>query len=121
MEDLTKHEIQYLIALSASEEAMLIEIIWEFKKWACEQEEVLENLSGLIKDNTILIYKHEGKEVLDLSREQSLNLVSEWIGLERRDHMLYLTDEGEKRWEVDDWGITTKRVRHLMFSNSGGN
>lgn len=121
MEKLSKQDIHYLIALTASEEGMLVEIIWEFNKWSCNKDEVLEIFSSLIKDNTMLVYRLENEESIDLSKEQSLSLVSKWSELDRKDHMLYLTEDGEKRWKTDDWGITTKRARHLMFNNDGVN
>lgn len=121
MEKLSTQDIHYLIALTASEEGMLIEVIWEFDKWNCNKEKVLEVLSSLVKDDTILIYRLENQETVDLSKECSLSLVSKWLNLDRKDHMLYLTEKGEKRWEIDDWGITTKRARQLMFKNGGFN
>jgi hypothetical protein len=119
MEKISEQDIQFLIALAASEEAMLVEIVWEFEKWECGNEVVLKLLSGLIEDETILIYRHEAGETFDYSKSESLSLVSDWSSLDRKDHMLYLTDKGGKRWEMDDWGITTKRARHLMFTNNG--
>ena len=50
---------------------------------------------------------------------ESLKVVSSWSDLNSRSYVLYMTDKGFELWENDDWGITTPRARHLMFSNSG--
>tara|TARA_B100000446_G_scaffold39961_1_gene35605 strand:+ start:7472 stop:7855 length:384 start_codon:yes stop_codon:yes gene_type:complete len=120
MESISHQDIHFLIALSASEESILQEIVWEFERWECQKEDVLVILNSLVKDGTVLLCKPiANSDFLDLTKEETLQAISTWDGLFRKDLMLFLTESGEKRWEVDDWGISTKRARHLMFSNSG--
>ena len=115
MEKLTTKDIHFLIALTASEEGMLVEIVREFDKWICDKEEVLNILSSFVKDDSILIYKLENEETIDLSKEQSLSRINKWSSLDCEDHMFYLTKKGERRWETEDWGISTQRAHRLMF------
>ena len=117
MESISEQDINYLIALTASEESKLIEIQWEFEKWDCDKEVVLALLKKLIADATILLSKPVGDTFNDLDKEQSLSVCETWKSLQRNDLILFFTNLGDDRWKTDDWGITTKRARHLMFSN----
>jgi hypothetical protein len=117
MESISEQDISYLIALTASEESKLIEIQWEFEKWECDKTLVLERLKQLIVDGTILLSKPVGDSFNDLNKEQSLLACAAWKSLQRNDLILFLTSYGNKRWETDDWSITTTRAKHLMFSN----
>ena len=115
----SKHDIYFLIALNASEESTLEEIVWESKKWKCEESLVLKVFRDLIQDGTVLLYELVDGECSDFPMEHCLKSVEVWAGLKRNDYMLFLTEAGEKRWEVDDWNITTKRAQELMFGGNG--
>ncbi len=117
MTSITKEEIQYLIALHASEESMLIEIVWGFSKWICNKDEVLKSLKELVEDNTILISQLNNGDFNDLNKLESLAILDSWEDLKKTNLILYLTESGEKRWEHDDWGISEKREKYL-FENS---
>ena len=117
MESISEQDISYLIALTASEESKLIEIQWEFEKWDCDKVFVLTLLKKLIVDGTILLSKTVSDKLNDLDKEQSLVVCATWESLQRNDLILFFTKSGNERWETDDWGITTKRAKHLMFSN----
>jgi len=119
MESISDQDIQYLIAVLASEESMLIDIVLEFEKWDCNDISVLCILKGLIEDDIILVSKYSGKEFEVLTKEDAVISVSSWDKLRCKDLMLYLTKYGESRWDHDDWGISTERAHHLMFSNNG--
>jgi hypothetical protein len=119
MESISIQDAVYLVALTASEESMLIEFEWEFDKWGCDKDSVLKIIRQLIEDNIIAFTKPVGNGFEDLSVNEALVLAGSWGGLHRKDIIVYLTPNGEKRWEVDDWGISTSRARHLLFSSSG--
>jgi hypothetical protein len=117
MEAISDQDISYLIALAASEESKLIEIQWEFAKWDCDKNIVLVLLRSLINDGTILLSKPDGEKFNDLDKEKALLVCATWDSLQRKDLILFLTSVGDERWEKDDWDITTKRAKHLMFNN----
>jgi len=119
MESISQQDIQFLVALMASEESILNEIVWEFEKWDCQKEDVLSIFKDLVQNGTILLYEPVGGDCSDLTKEEALEAIGTWNDLSRKDLFLFLTDSGEKRWEMDDWGISTERARHLMFSSSG--
>ena len=68
-----------------------------------------------IEAGNLLISKPTGESFSDLSIDLSVALVSNWKKLDTNDYILLLTNNGEKRWEQDDFGIATKRAQHLMF------
>lgn len=116
MESISHQDIHFLIALSASEGALLQEIIWEFERWKCQKEDVLVILKNLVKDGTVSLCKPiANSDFSDLTLEETLQAIATWDRLKRIDLMLFLTESGQNRWEIDDWGISTKRAHHLMF------
>ncbi|MGI1679261.1 MAG: hypothetical protein K6L75_11045 [Cellvibrionaceae bacterium] len=119
MESISSNDIQFLVALNASEESRLQELYYEFEKWSCDKVLVLDKLRELIQDGTMLISKPVNDTFSDLTEKQSLAAVQKWEQLNTTELMLYLTEAGFARWESDDWGISTKRARHLMYSNNG--
>lgn len=116
MESISKQDISYLIAVNASEQSRLNEIVIEFEKWECKQEDCLKILQDLICDGTIELTRPVGDSFEDLGKEKSLSKVKTWNMLKTCEFIMFLTEKGEKRWESDDWGITEKRARHLLFS-----
>ena len=117
MKSIIKKEIQYLIALHASEESMLIEIVSGFSKWICSKDEVLKSLKELVENNTILVSKLNNGEFNDFNKIKTLATLDTWENLKKTNLILYLTESGEKRWKHDDWGISEKRKQYL-FENS---
>ena len=118
MEPISKNDISYLVVVNASEESRLWELIQDFGKRGCKNEDVLEVVRGLINDGTVLLTKPRINDFEDLTVSESLTAISSWEKLETNDIALYLTEKGEERWETDDWGITSERAGHLMFSNN---
>ncbi|MBQ4852991.1 hypothetical protein [Pseudoalteromonas sp. MMG012] len=119
MEELASNELQFLVALLASEESEVNELKTEFDARGVEGEKVQVVLSGLISDGTIGVTKYQNEEFHDYEKNESLSLVKNWEDFVLTQLQIFLTDEGYKRWEIDDWGITTKRAVSLMFSNQG--
>ncbi|WP_444926779.1 hypothetical protein ACJJI4_01270 [Microbulbifer sp. TRSA002] len=119
MEIITEQDAFFLVALSASEESSLIELRWEFEKWDHSSIEVTTIIESLIKDGTILLSEREGESFSDYSVNDSLAIAVTWSKSESWNIILFLTEAGDQRWKTDDWGITTKRAKHLMFSNKG--
>lgn len=116
-ESISLNEIEFLLFTLASEESILVELHWEFEKWGCVKTDVIFSLSKNIEAGNLLISKPTGESFTDLSIDLSVALVSNWEKLDTNDYILLLTNNGEKRWEQDDFGIATKRAQHLMFSN----
>jgi len=119
MEHLDSSDIYFLVALLASEESNVNGLKTELEPWGCNQAQVLPILTNLISDGTIGITKSENDESIDFETKESLNLLSNWQEFIHSGYQIYLTDEGYKRWNTDDWGITTKQAQYLMFSNKG--
>ncbi|QPB83501.1 hypothetical protein CWC22_011080 [Pseudoalteromonas rubra] len=119
MEKLTSNELQFLVALLASEESAVNELKTEFDARGVKDMRVQAVLQGLISDGTVGLTKFQNEEYHDYSKRESLGLVENWASFVLSPLQLFLTDEGYKRWETDDWGMTTKRARSLMFSNPG--
>ena len=121
MENLDSNDISFLVALLASEESNVNGLKNELEPWGCNQNQVLPILTSLISDGTIGVTKSDNDEFIDFETKKSLNLLNNWQEFIHSEYQLYLTDEGYKRWDTDDWGITTKRAQYLMFSNKGSN
>ncbi|MBY5991740.1 hypothetical protein [Ferrimonas balearica] len=119
MEKLTSNDTHFLVALLASEEAPVLELRSDFHQWAVECGQVQEVLVGLVTDGTIGVTKPEGDEFHDFEKNASLELIRDWDSFVQSPYQLFLTDPGYRRWETDDWGISTERARYLMFSNQG--
>jgi len=119
LEAISENDTRYLLAAYASEESPLIELIWEFEKWDCEKDTILQLLGNLLEDAIVGVTKLNSDKFVDLDSDDSLKFVRTWEDLNDRNHILYMTEKGFKLWDNDDWGITTDRARHLMLSNSG--
>ena len=119
MEELTPNELQFLVALLASEESAVNELKSEFDAWEVESYRVQCVLKGLISDGTIGVTKYQDEEYHDYKQSESLIMVENWELFVQSKLQLFLTDNGCQRWETDDWGITTERAKYLMFSNRG--
>ncbi len=118
-EQISQNEIDFLLFILASEESMLVELHWEFEKWGCEESDVIASLSRHIRNGSLLVSKPIGCSFSDLTVQSALNFTQSWASLNTTEHILFITENGEKQWQEDDFGITTKRARYLMFSNQG--
>ncbi len=115
METITKNEVKFLVALNASEESSIKELFDDLGRWDYSLTDVSEIIEGLLLDGTLGLYRRSASSIQGIPLEQAINTVRK---LNREnDVFLFLTAPGFQRWEVDDWGITTKRARYLMFSN----
>ncbi|WP_338517238.1 hypothetical protein [Alteromonas gracilis] len=119
MEELTLNEIQFLVALLASEEANVQELEVDMFRRNVQPSLVQYVLKGLIEDGAVGITRLVGEEFHDFEKDDALTLICNWKQFVQLPLQLFLTDTGYKRWEVDDWGITTSRAMQLVFSNKG--
>ena len=119
METISEQEIYFLTSLNASEEGSLIELRCELAKWDIGTIDVSKIIESLIEQDIILIRERTIEGFSDYSKSESVEISKTWDSCESHETMMFLTEQGENRWETDDWGITTKRVKHLMFSNPG--
>ena len=119
MTELTLNDLHFLVALLASEEAPVAELKSEFDAWGVKAELIQEVLEGLMNDGTIGITNLVEKEFKDFSLEEGLVLTRNWLKFVASPYQLFLTDSGFSRWDVDDWGITIRRAKFLVFSNKG--
>ncbi len=120
MESLTSNDIHFFVALMASEDSSALELETEFKPWKVKREQVQKILAGLIRDGTIGVTELKDDVFTDFSTDDALSIIKDWYTFVGSPFQIFLTDPGYKRWETDDWGITTKRAHFLMFSNKGG-
>jgi hypothetical protein len=119
MEELVSADIHFLVALLASEEAQVTELKSDFAQWQVADTQVQDVLAGLVNDGTIGVTILEKEVFNDLDTNESIALIKQWEFFVQSPYQLFLTDNGYQRWDTDDWGITTKRAQHLMFSNQG--
>ena len=119
MTELSSNDIHFLVALLASEEAPVTELKSEFDAGGVKTETIQEALVCLVSDGTIDVTNLVCGEFKDFSLEEALALIGNWLEFVDSSYQLFLTDPGYKRWEVDDWGITTDRAKFLIFSNKG--
>ena len=119
MEELVSADIHFLVALLASEEAQVTELKSDFAQWQVADTQVQDVLAGLVNDGTIGVTILEKEVFNDLDTNESIALIKQWEFFVQSPYQLFLTDNGYQRWDKDDWGITTKRAQHLMFSNQG--
>ena len=117
MEIINAQDVLFLVALNASEESSLVELRQDIERWDFSKVDITNILLSLIEDGTILLSKRIDVSFSDYSRDDSLKIASSWSTDCSNEIVLYLTDSGYKRWEVDDWGISTKRAHYLMFTN----
>ncbi len=119
METISENEAIFLVAMNASEDSSLMELRWELENWTCEGFNVTNVIKSLINDGTILLSERQEEGFINYTLEESLMLSELWASSESWNTILYLTEGGYRRWKTYDWGITTKRARHLMYSNQG--
>ena len=117
MEAINKNDIYFLVALNASEESSIVQLQEDLCRWAYEESDVLEVLSSLVKEGILLFSEYSMDNCEDYTAKESLQFAQEWNAIKSNSLVLFLTDKGLSRWGEDDWGITIKRARYLMFSN----
>ena len=118
MEEITENDALFLIAANASEESEVWELLDDLRRWDCSKINLSVLVAGLIEEGTVGFYSRSTDGFNDISESAAIEISRD---LERNPRpVLFLTEEGWKRWDTDDWGITTKRARHLMFSNQTG-
>jgi len=121
MEELTLNEVHFLIALLASEEAPVQELETDLAQRHVKSDTIQNVLKSLIEDGTVGVTKLVNEAFYDYQKDESLLFICNWKLFIESPFQLFLTDAGYKRWEVDDWGITTIRAQELMFSSGGSN
>ena len=121
MEELTLNEVHFLIALLASEEAPVQELETNLAQRHVKSNTIQNVLKSLIEDGTVGVTKLVNQAFYDYQKEESLLIICNWKLFIESPFQLFLTDAGYKRWEIDDWGITTIRAQELMFSSGGSN
>ena len=120
MEHIAKSDVKFLIALNASEESPLSELRLDLQRWKHEGTDPAEVLVEMIRDGTVLLAESVGNSVTDYSVADSEALAAGWSTSESHSKFIFLTDSGWKRWDTDDWGITTDRAKRLMFYQKDG-
>ncbi len=117
MEAIIKNDIFFLVALNASEESSIIQLQEDLYRWTFNESDVEEVISTLIEEGVLLFSEYSMDNFGDYTAKNSLQVAQKWKSLESNSLILFLTEKGWSRWDEDDWGITTKRARYLMFSN----
>ncbi len=118
---ITNEEANFLIALHASEEASVNELFVALLGWGVSTDVVWTKLSCFYNDGLILFFNRQGnpERLDDLTQQESVefliqrNVPDNWYT-----PCLGFTDLGWSKWEVDDWGITTKRAHFLTFTKN---
>jgi len=117
MGELNSHEIYYLVALLASEEAPVIELKTQFSLSAVCDESIQRVLTELVSDGIVGVMASSIGSTKDMSLDESLCLIEKWQEFIYLSYRLFLTEAGYSRWETGDWGVSEKRAFYLAFSN----
>lgn len=119
MEALTQADVRFLLALNASEESYFVDVRRDLNAWGVGETNAVGLLQELIRAGWILLCEKTLDGFTDFTMAESLITAAAWDACSTSSVILYLTEAGYAQWEVDDWGISTKRARQLMFSNPG--
>lgn len=119
METITEKEIEFLLFVNASEESYLQEITLDFERWDCDKSIVVEKLSYLIRQELVGLGELTSKDFVDMEKDKALESITSWESMQTSMLTLFLTENGWERWhsETYDWGISTEKEEHLVFSN----
>jgi hypothetical protein len=115
---LSAGDLQFLLATYASEESPLSEFVSCLSVWEYPKEDAVSSLLDFLRLDELGIAKLVGRETLDLDANSAAAEIRALY--EQTDFVspvAFLTDKGWKRYEVEDWGISTKRAKFLLFSD----
>lgn len=116
--ELSSGDLQFLLAAYASEESPLSDIVSCLSVWDYEKEDAITTMLDFLRLEELGVAKIEASEILDLEHENALaEIKALYEQTNRVSPIAFLTDKGWNRYEVDDWGISTKRARFLLFSD----
>jgi hypothetical protein len=119
MERLTLNDVRFLLALNASEESFMVWARRDILEWDLGEIDLSSTLQDMIRAGWILLTERREEGFADYTLQESLDAVAAWEDITSLDVILYFTDAGYENWQVDDFGITTKRAHFLMFSSPG--
>ena len=114
---LTKNELSFLVTLNASEEASITELLSELEDWTTQPHQLKEVLREFVVAKEIGLSRRTSSGCENLTAVETDELLATFTTVDDPDYFLFLTAAGFSRWEIEDWGITTKRSRFLMFAS----
>ena len=119
--ELSESDINFLVALHASEEAGIQELFTVLQDWKVPYDRTWLKLGEFYNDGLIIFFARIGRpeSLVDFTSEETSEFLTRRVIPQHwYTPCLGLTDKGWTRWQVDDWGVTTKRARFLTFTNS---
>ncbi len=114
---LSEADAYFFVVLSASKETFLIDLKRDFENWEYSAFSLVEIIQSLIEDGTILLSERTSDSFRNFSLVDSLRLLSAWSEFESWNTVIYLTAQGDDRWESEDWGISDQRAQFLINTN----
>jgi hypothetical protein len=126
---LSVDDLRFLVALNASEESFLFQLLWEIEGRLSESEHdnALHLARGVVRElianNIVAITRRSQKWVdSDLTTDEALEVIEsddEWGDPEKAQTdsicLLYLSPNGEEVWEQGPMYISQEREKFLMF------
>lgn len=113
--DYSTNDIRYLIAVLASEEAFLKELISESQKRNISLALIKELLQGLIQEGIVGLMSLNRETLEDTAQSQCLEIANNLDQVINKKLQLHLTEIGSIRFNEDSWGISVNRARELIF------
>ncbi|MCH8141448.1 MAG: hypothetical protein IH908_07620 [Proteobacteria bacterium] len=114
---LTKNELSFLVNLNASEEAGITELLSELEDWTIQPHQLKEVLREFVLAKEIGLSRRTSSGFENLNADETDELLATFTTVDDPGYFLFLTAAGFSRWEIEDWGITAKRSRFLMFAS----
>jgi hypothetical protein len=114
---LTEADAYFFVALSASKETFLIDLKRDFESWDYGDVSLVDIIQNLIEDGTVLLSERTSDTFKNFSLVDSLRMLSAWSEFESWNTVIYLTAQGDERWESEDWGLSDERAQYLMETN----
>ena len=109
------NDIRYLIAVLASEEAFLKEVLSESRKRNISSSLLKERLQGLIQEGIVGLMFLNRETLEDASQSECLEIANNLDQVKKEKFQLHLTEFGSIRFNEDGWGVSVNRAREILF------
>ncbi len=113
---LTKKELSFLLALNASERASIRDLLAELEDWDFQPHQLEESLRDFVAAKEISLSRQTSSDFRALTTEETNELLDTFATVDDSDYFRSLTEAGFSKWELEDWDITPRRVRSIMFA-----
>ena len=112
-------DLRFLIATFAREESSLGEIVSSLGVWEFEKGDAIAVLEQFLELRQIVVFEENDGQPRDMDTDMSRSTLVRLFDRSQNwlQPQLGLTELGWKRYENDDFGISERRARFLLFSD----